>query len=367
MLLAALHGRGRRSAAELAGRYPELAHGLTMLSATQAFDIVDRSYDARVGSRGVPETISVSALEQLGRCPLQFFFGNVLRVHELDDQADPFELEPRQVGVEIHTVLEHTLQTLTDEGLFDSTSADDAAARALELVERERPRILGDVGERLRRRLPVLGRQLEETWIRAVRTFVEWDVRRMVDHGWRPVETEEMAAREIDFGDGIVTTVRGRIDRRVAGADESRIGDYKTSGALDRRMSILNMLRGKALQVPLYWMISGETSSVELLGIGPQYDGVEDASPVFGGFDDDATRRGFRETLRVLLALPTAGSFPFNAGRHCEWCAYRAACRRNHPPTKDREALLDDATDYRLVIEKKTTQQPLLDQHRVTP
>ena len=69
--------------------------------------------------------------------------------------------------------------------------------------------------------------------------------------------------------------------------------------------------------------------------------------------------RGFDETLRVLLRLREAGSFPFRASGRCRYCAFDAACRRNHPPTQDRERLRPDGRDY-VRLSKKSLKAPLL-------
>jgi hypothetical protein len=42
--------------------------------------------------------------------------------------------------------------------------------------------------------------------------------------------------------------------------------------------------------------------------------------------------------MRTLLGFRNEGRFPFHGGRHCDWCGYAQACRRNHPPSQDRQA-----------------------------
>ena len=61
--------------------------------------------------------------------------------------------------------------------------------------------------------------------------------------------------------------------------------------------------------------------------------------------------------MRILLGLKKQGIYPFQDGIHCNWCEYTRACRRNHPPTRDRELHLQDAAAYRTVL-KKSARNP---------
>ena len=125
--------------------------------------------------------------------------------------------------------------------------------------------------------------------------------------------------------------VEGRFDRVQASTEGPVVGDYKTSGNLKKRVHLTSMLKGLTLQVPLYHLLAGEASEVELLGVGPAYPGDETGEPevaAFAGFDTGEQSEGFRETLRVLLGLARAGRFPLMKGEHCRWCAWSRACRR---------------------------------------
>ncbi len=76
---------------------------------------------------------------------------------------------------------------------------------------------------------------------------------------------------------------------------------------------------------------------------------------VFAGFGKDELERSFRHTMRVLLGMRREGIYPFHkSDTHCSWCDYASACRRNHPPTRDREEHLADAAAYRTVLTKST-------------
>ncbi len=97
-LLTALQSGDTAIAAEaLAGR-DELAPGLELLRSTQSWVAGDGHYDGRVGPGFLRDELSVSAFELLGRCPLRFFFRQVLKVRELDEPASLFNIDHRADG-----------------------------------------------------------------------------------------------------------------------------------------------------------------------------------------------------------------------------------------------------------------------------
>jgi ATP-dependent helicase/nuclease subunit B len=353
-VLAALHSRTEAASLALAERFPKLAGGLALLRATQAFHFVDPAYDGRIGPVEDSRRLSVSALETLGRCPLQFFFARVLRVGELDQAASAFELASQDVGTEIHETLERIYESLLEEKLFETGTPEQLETRALELLEQHRTGILGPSGERLLRRLPVLWELQRDLWFEALRAFLEIDLDRLAHRKLRPVGLEEFREVEIDFGDSVVQAVGGRFDRVLEGANGLVVGDYKTSGKLADRVNPTQMLKGQRLQVPLYRRIAGEGVHVELLGVGPTFD-PERARETFEGFPKPELEAGFDDTMRTLLGLRSKGVFPLLPNKiYCEWCRYEQACRRNHPPTLDREEHDPDSLELARIRKKST-------------
>jgi RecB family exonuclease len=358
-LLTTLLTTGPESSSLLIERYPELEPGLRMIRATESFARVDAVYDARVKPLGRSPTLSVTSLQRLGRCPLQHFFRDVLGVRELEAEADLLEIAANEWGTRAHELLETVYRRLRDEGLFES-NVDRLRRRAARLLRDERPRILGELGSRLARRLPVLWAQLTESWAVALEAFARIDLERIVAEGWTPRSFEELRSTELELDDEVRVTARGRFDRWLEREGQVLVGDYKT-GRISRGCDVTWMLRGQKLQVPLYRMIAGGSAGVELLGIGPAHDpsGAE-ARGRFDGFRDTDQETGFRETLRVLLRLRERGAFPINSNGHCSWCAYVQACRRTHPPTIDREAASKDGESFRLVLKKNKSNKPTL-------
>jgi len=370
----ALRG-GAERLAPLADDEPALGRGLALLRATERFEPGPTPYDGAVGTLAVPQTLSVSALETLGGCPLRFFFSRVLRVGELREPASPWLLEPREMGTIGHRALELVYRRLRDDGLFDGGDADAAAVRAAELIPRAFDEAAGSLVARLRRRLPVLWDGQRAAWLAALAEFTRADLARLVGEGWRPVGLERPVEREVDF-DGRRVVLRGRFDREMTaapdvvdtssdGRPERLIGDYKTTKDLARLVSERAIVRGHSLQMPLYRELAGAGSSVEVLRIGPAPEGAgADPAPrrIFEGFGDPAIEAGFRETLAVLLDLVRRGRYPLRPDAYVcgELCAYERACRRGHPPTLQRETRSPDVARY-YRLSDKTDKLPLLD------
>lgn len=361
-LLRALRAAGREGA-ELSRRHPELAPGVEMLRATESFAPGDVRYDARVGTRLPPgEPISVTGLETLGRCPLQYFFEHGLGIRALEEAPSPFAVDRGEMGTLVHDFLAKLYPRLHEEGLFGK-------GRRAELIERAR-RIFPDlwaeataaVRERLGPAAPFLWRLELERWQRALLAFVEEDLGRLSDTGAVPEGFEVPREAALDLGRGRPIVVRGRFDRIVRQEGQVVVSDYKTSPKLRTMASTSDMLKGQTLQAPLYRLLAGG-APVELLGVGPDNDPADVRSELrrvtFDGFDRSDHEAGFRETLDVLVGLARAGGFPFNKGRHCGRCAYDRACRRNHPPAAHRNLHAPDTEQYRLVL-KKNTREPTI-------
>jgi ATP-dependent helicase/nuclease subunit B len=346
---------------DLAEAEDALKPGLRMVKATRAFEIREPGFDGRVDTPPSLDRISVSSFERLGRCPLQYFFRHVLGVAEPDEAATAENLSPAELGSQVHSLLQRLYEYLDREGLFRTDRVEALLSRADEWLGRERTRLFGELGERVTRRLPVLWELTTASWFEALSGFVRGDLRRMGAGGWQVDGFEIGASRRIDLEDGTSVEVYGRFDRRWRLDERVLVGDYKTSGKLADRVAPRLMLKGHQLQVPLYRMLEGDDSAVELLGVGPFYAllGEDERQAIFDGFPKDDQRTGFLETLRTLVGLVRRGRFPMRSDRHCSWCAYRLACRWNHPPTQHRETIDADGLLY-ASLQDKSTKDPLI-------
>ncbi len=341
-LLAALASEnGAEAGAAIAMRRPELAAGVALVATTETFAPTTGRYDGRIGGTARRGDVSATALETLSRCPLQYFFRHVVRVEAPRTPPTPFEADAAAVGSRVHDVLREVYARLRDEGGWDG---DDVGARILRARAILRDAWNASAGEdeaARAARLPVLNRIESQAWLTTLDAFLDADLRRLANGGLVPEALEHDVRGPIPGGpEGLI--VRARFDRVMRGRDGGLVGDYKTGRNLKDRVHAGAMLSGTALQVPIYALLSA--LPVELLGVGPHPD-VDVIR--FESFKSDEQRNGFLETLRVVVALADAGRFPLRPGPHCEWCDYRSACRRGHPPTEYREDHAADIQDAR--------------------
>ncbi len=341
-LLAALSSEtGADAGFAVVARRPELAPGVALVDATETFATTTGAYDGRIGVSVRRESMAATALETLGRCPLQFFFRHVLRVDAPRVPPTPFESDAASIGSRVHEALREVYSRLRDEGAFEGSGIDARVIRAREILRAAWTVTAGEDDVARAARLPVLDRIERQTWLTALDAFLDADLRRMASEGLVPDALELEVDGPIPAGPkGLV--VRARFDRVMRGRDGAVVSDYKTGRELKERVNVSAMLSGAALQVPIYALLSA--LPVELLAVGPNPD-VEVIR--FDDFKSDEHRNGFLETLRVVAALTDAGRFPIRPGSHCDRCDYRSACRRGHPPTEYREDHAVDIQDAR--------------------
>jgi RecB family exonuclease len=341
-LLTALSSEsGADAGPAVAARRPEWADGIGLVAATEAFDRSPGPYDGRIGVSVLREVIAATALERLGRCPLQFFFRDVLRIPAVRRRPTPFSSDPASIGLRVHDVLREIYGRLGAEGAFTARDPGARLVRARALL-REAWSAHGDADIAARAaRFPVLDRIETGIWMRTLDVFLAVDLKRMSEQGLTPESLERDVGGAIPGGPAGLT-VEARFDRVLSGDGVRIVGDYKTGGVLAARVKSGAMLTGASLQVPIYALLSG--APVELLGVGPRHD----ADAVrFQGFKSTEERDGVLETLSVAAALAAAGRFPIHPAEHCAWCDYRSACRHGHPPTLFRESNAKDVRDAR--------------------
>ena len=359
-LLTALRSVGQPK--ELDGWYPDLESGLEMLRATESFAFGEERFDGRIGKTKLEQRpLAVSALEKLARCPLQFFFARVLRVQEFDEEAEPFALTPREIGLVTHELLERLYGKLRVEGCFEQPLAD-RVRRAGEILDEVWGEAWRPLEQRLSRRAPALWSTEEAKWKGALSRFLTDDLERIDANGWGAPAAEQRIDHELAFGENRSLHLVGRMDRSFGNGGGRVIGDYKT-GRVAKLDDETAMLKGKRLQVPLYWMLTDTQAHVEILGVGPRHDPLEVEAAerilTFRGMETPQFE-GFLETMRVLTELIVEGVFPFNDGTACDYCPYELACRHKHPPTAEREEHAKDGRDYADLSKKNKSKKPTL-------
>ncbi len=354
-----------------------LRSGLRMLSVVEEFGGKDLRYDAFVGEGAAPARAawSPSRLESLGACAQHYFFRHVLHVDEMEEPAEAYDLDTRELGLLVHRVLHDVYEALApalDQAL---SQADPLAAEAWQRHTRR-------LRARLRPRYPLLWESTSRLWLEAIQGFLRRDIPLLVGSGARLAGLEERVAASLTLDrPGRTIAIEGRFDRlhREAKGDMV-VSDYKTSGTLEHQTDMATLLKGSRLQMPLYllmaeaqlgtWSAAGARVRAEVIGVGPRF------LPGAPGAEEDETRAvidpekfeknrmGLLETVRILADLAAGGSFPLNeTSRVCTYCPFTRACRRTHIPTLARIGAAAEASSYRL-LRGKSTRAPLIDDVR---
>ncbi|HEU4402622.1 MAG TPA: PD-(D/E)XK nuclease family protein, partial [Candidatus Polarisedimenticolia bacterium] len=334
----------------------------------------DLRYDAFIGESIPPSgPWSPSRLEALGACPQHYFFRHLLRVEELQEPAEGYEIDPLDLGRVVHAVLQEVYEGLQAAGHLRGDGIDpEGAVRAAQVsVARIWGEKTGRLAARMRPRYPLLFEATSAHWIEALRRFLAEDVARLVRDGARLVGLEKEASASLPLGAaGRPLSLAGRFDRVVRlAAGDLVVSDYKSSRRLREMVDLADILKGSRLQMPLYillaeaglpeWGAAGARVRAEVLGVGPAVD------PEESRFEVDAEkfarhREGFGETLTVLLDLAATGFYPLNEeSRVCGYCPYTRACRRGHAATLERLAAAPGGGDYAR-LRRKSTRAPTL-------
>ncbi len=367
-------------AAELAAQLDRddpqaIRRGLTQIAAIDRHDASDLTFDGRVGPLEDKPNWTPSEIEQLGSCPLQYFFAHELELREAIDPTTSGELAPAQLGTLFHRVLHELYREL----LGNATPSTDAAQRAAE--QRAAERLPALLEKALASKsfagalLPALQRVRIPVWSAQLLAFVRGDLARM-----RTAAIQD-GRFELPLHDAAIHLPGGplplelRLDRLLIDANGGEwIGDYKLAkpASLRGRASVLEAVRGGALQLPIYALarIDGGAKLVgaELLSLAA--DPEEESAAVALDLDKLGHNvASLRDTLATLVALRRAGDFPLQpeeAGQHgqCSRCDFRRACRHSHGATRDRARAAAPFARYYALAEKQLSEKRAADAPR---
>lgn len=332
---------------------------------TDAFHSGALRFDGGVGAAALrlPDALSPSFVAELGICPLRAFARSVLGARELDDPS-PDALDANEAGQLAHDALRRLYRGLFDEGgLAPGTHPDAAIARAKTLLPGALAQAAQHARIRVRTREPGLWAAYLDLVERAIRDFVERDLRALLPTGVVELETERSVRTRLQIEGEIGLELEGRVDRIVRAPDGAlRVGDYKTSRDFAKPVASKRVMRGSSLQVPLYALaVASERNTHDVIG---------EALPV--PLRPERDPDGEREKERSLdlaeieaLALPVLnelhgllarGLFPFWRDREeCRYCAYTIACRREHGPSRERLASSDALAGWRALRARADT------------
>jgi RecB family exonuclease len=273
--------------------------------------------------------ISPSRLESYANCPFQYFLTYVLRVQELEEPAEEFDLPPLERGLLVHELLSR----LYEEGFrgkpLGSMTADEIDAAVDRAGE-----ILDELGAARAHEHPATWAAEREKTLDQVRALLAHD---RDAHGDGTPDRLEYAfglgdapGFVFDLDDDASIAFRGRIDRvdqLPQGA--IRIIDYKTGSSSHYRKN--RFLGGSQLQLPVYLLAAGK-----LLGAGEGealYLAVREPKdvPEFTLAELGERMADFRRALALIVGGIAAGDFfplPADHARYaCEkYCRFRNVC-----------------------------------------
>ncbi|HYV85017.1 MAG TPA: PD-(D/E)XK nuclease family protein [Patescibacteria group bacterium] len=355
-----------------------LPAAVTRMAAVEEGSAAPGRWDALPGAEAgpPPATWSPSRLELLGSCPQQFFFRRILGIEEWGEAAEPHEVEARDVGSQVHAVLQEVYAALlAGKDLPAPADAGGAIAdRAREHLARAWRARTSRTSAPVRGAYPRLWDLISEQWLAALERFILRDLTGMAASPPSALLLEHVIEAALPLGSfGAPLPVRGRLDRLARQGDGTVVvADYKTSGPIADHVSILDALKGTRLQMALYALLaesetgaSGRRPSVraEVLGVGPTYEGAADDAwrATVDPEKFARARDGLLETLAVLRDLAERGFYPLNEdSRLCRFCPFTRACRRDHAPTLERLARSADLDAWR-GVRRKSTARPTLD------
>lgn len=271
-----------------------------------------------------PEVIvSASRLQDLGACPLRYFFGSVLHLHPPDDpELDPDRwLDPLEKGNLLHAVFEETLREAKARRVLENGAGLEALALD----------VLRGALRRWRAQVPAPG----EGAVQREAAALEEDARAFAamvrEHGapWTKLEMkfgmDGAAPLPLELRGGRIL-VRGAVDRVDEDLEGLHVVDYKTGLPRDYEGRTGTFHGGRRLQHALYAL-----AAEQALG-----------RPVVKAAYHFPTRRGENQIrafprlelagvtslLEHLLDGVAAGHFvPTDSEDDCRFCDYAPVCR----------------------------------------
>lgn len=332
----ALEGRFLDGRSALRSRYVALDRGLDAVEAPLRAEAGPRV--GIVGTDGVEvaridprsdrgPVLSASGLEQLGTCPLRYFYSRVLRIRPPDDPEFDLErwLTPADRGVLLHDVYQDAVDAARESAL--DFASDDFRRAALECLARR--------VRRMKAELPPPG----DAVFRAEVSQLEADVRSFCAHlAAGPLTPDQVVATELELGrdeparlplpDGSALRVRGRIDRVDDLGDGRRVVDYKTGSAWGHGPKDGVYRGGRRLQHVVYARTVEAQSPDQppVTSAGYHFLTVRGQNQTFD-YPDERLRDGL-DLVATLVDLPAAARFPATDDPDdCRYCDYASVCR----------------------------------------
>lgn len=270
--------------------------------------------------------LSPGTLRDLAQCPFKVFARKVLELYTEEGDVEDGQITHAGRGKLIHKILQTFYENKSD-------------ISSLEIVANEQFKLFHvEYSD-----LYPLAWQAEKTRILdMLKRFIPLDMADQAATGFKPAYFETPVEGEIN---GI--KLQGRVDRVDMSTSGFRVVDYKT-GRLDKDNVNTQILKGKAFQLPVYLALAKTLLEIQ------KKPAAKEGEAVFYHLEqDDATEEPLRigpdfwkehgeqfyRTLAFLVKDIETGAFyirPSDTRGYCDWCDYKAVCRKEHKPTQIR-------------------------------
>ncbi|HEY6291603.1 MAG TPA: PD-(D/E)XK nuclease family protein [Terriglobia bacterium] len=285
----------------------------------------------RLGAR----PYSVSALQNFALCPYKFLLSTIHRLEPRQDAVYLVQMDPLTRGAIFHRVLAEFMRQLQRADGLPVTQANlaEAQQRLDETVDRVEQKYRDDLAPAIR--------QVWQDSIEGIRTDLRGWLQRAAESpgDWTPIHFElgigfppEAGRDPASLPDPVVLAggyqLHGIVDvveRRVGGADELRVTDYKTGANRTQEGMVLG--GGEVLQPVLYGL------AVEIAKRARVAEGRLYFCTSVGGFSErvvklhDVTRLRGRQVLEIIdRAVEQAFLPPAPKERACSWCDFHEVC-----------------------------------------
>lgn len=343
VMLSVLSGLSARSAASIlpagyAGVRRAIAAGAARWGerAFTPFDGVlsPAALDALAQVHPPASPVSATNLEAYATCPYRYFVERVLRVQAREEPERDLRITPLERGRLVHEVLEHFFRGLRGDGLLplNRSRAGEAWKRLCTVAADAFARweAAGLTG------YPALWEVDRAEILAALSLFLEDELDGA--DGLAPAHFElgfgcgdagGAPAAVFDLGDGVVVSVRGRIDRIDMSDDGRRLRviDYKT-GKIEQNDN--QWAGGTALQLPIYLLAAARIFERDsLAGVEARYVSVRTGGrrrvAFHGGFLEE-NRDLFDRILATVVGGVRDGRYFAFTGQYCDYCDVALAC-----------------------------------------
>lgn len=280
---------------------------------------------AEIFARENKAGFSPSALQELGQCPMKYFFDKGLKLAEPEEPLSRRELSPDRRGTAYHEILKDFYEELYQKGLthglFDSAALEYLHRAVEKHYDKNSCRAFGIY--------PVVWELILKDMEEKLSAFVLEDLRSLGP--FTPARFEMPVSCEPT--EELPLRLRGIIDR--VDIDEKagtfRVADYKSSRKGTKDLSS-DLFKHLIFQPFVYVLIALHLKEFEgyasagscLLSINKGYDRRDLTPEAFEAVRPRATR-----FLTRLAGLVKDGAFFLSPSDLCAYCPYAAICRRD--------------------------------------